>query len=70
MENGWSFEDPDLLLNIFHYQEKLLTVNEQIMRRASGLRIAYGTYGIRDDNNRKVYIAKTIRENHNEEDLP
>ena len=30
-------------------------------------RMAYGTYAMRDDNNKKVYIAKTIREIHNEE---
>ena len=63
MENGWSYKDPDLVLQIFDTQENLKKVQEQIMLR----RIAYGTYTIRDKNNKKVYIAKTT---HNEEDLP
>ena len=57
------YKDPDLVLQIFDTQENLKKVQEQIMLR----RIAYGTYTIRDKNNKKVYIAKTT---HNEEDLP
>ena len=62
MENSWSYKNPDLVLQIFDRQENLKKVQEQIMLR----RIAYGTYTIRDKNNKKVYIAKTT---HNEEDL-
>ena len=46
MENGWSYKDPDLVLQIFDTQENLKKVQEQIMLR----RIAYGTYTIRDKN--------------------
>ena len=59
VENSWSYKDPDLVLQIFDRQENLKKVQEQMMFNFR--RIAIGTYTIRDKNNQKVHLTKTIK---------